>query len=166
MNHSLTYLFETLAQLVDNNAQSEVEMLFEKWPILSEATRGDTSALRIVRDDIKMLKIALKYGVNPDLRDSVGNTLLMDSSGIGDFDQVEILLEYAADVNAQNCSGESPLSIAVARGNVEIAVKLMKAGADIAINVGGVNLGVWADLSGSVKMQTWIYDQFKKRDIT
>lgn len=143
--------------MVDRNAQSEIEIFLKKWPILSEATEGDLSVLQIVRDDTKMLNIALKCGVNPDLRDSVGNTLLMDYSGIGDLDRVELLLDYAANVNAQNFAGESPLSIAVARGHVEIAMKLKKGGADTAILVGGVKLSAWADLSGSAKMQSWIY---------
>ncbi len=156
MNDELKNLLNQLYHYADNRDFYNFTELIKRYPRLQNEAYGDMSAIHIARDNEDLLKIILELGVSPDLRDSVGNSLLMDYSGLGNLNGLSLLLDFSADVNAKNYEGESPLSIAVARGKVTIAKRLLDAGADPNVKVGGVGLSTWASLSGSEAMKNWV----------
>ncbi|CAG2223028.1 unnamed protein product [Mytilus edulis] len=61
------------------------------------------------------LKTILSYGVSPEVRDTLGNTVLHTICGVSHGeaygDVLKYLLEIGADINAQNMYGESVLSL-------------------------------------------------------
>lgn len=102
--------------------------------IINSKTR-DTGegAIHIVtaRDDALYLRVILQQDdANPNLQDRRGNTALVLAAGRGWEEGVSLLLLYGANVNLANASGETPLIRAVQSHNVEIASRLLKAGAD------------------------------------
>ncbi len=156
MDDELKFLMIQLTRYVASGDYCNFIELINRFPRLRYESYADMSAVHIARDNENLLKVVLGLGVSPDLRDSVGNSLLMDYSGLGNLRGVNLLLDFCADVNATNFEGESPLSIAVARGRLAIAKRLLEAGADTSVKVGGVNLSTWASISRSKAMKNWV----------
>jgi len=91
------------------------------------ARTGDTAAL----------EQALTAGLNKDLRDAKGNTLLMLASYHGRTEVVKLLLKAGASVDLRNDKGQTPLGGVAFKGHVEIATLLLDAGADPLADQGG-----------------------------
>ena len=72
----------------------------------------------------------LKQGLDVDLRDAKGNTLLMLSSYHGKTEVVRMLLKSGATVDLRNEKGQTPLGGVAFKGYAEIATLLLDAGAD------------------------------------
>ena len=85
----------------------------------------------IRRNQVDYLQVWLKAGkLNPDTTtgDPEGYTLLHLAAKLGQGGIVELLLEYNADPNSVDGNGETPLDLAVAAGNEEIALQLHRVG--------------------------------------
>lgn len=96
-----------------------------------DSTNGDT-ALHIVtrRSDATYISFLLSRGAAINAQDARGNTALLLAIN-GNCDAcVDTLLARKANVNAANTSGETPLIRAVQLRNVDLADKLLKAGAN------------------------------------
>lgn len=87
------------------------------WPLYSAAEMGD---LQFVRQ-------LLELGANPH-REFTGETALHKAAARDHLDIVELLIQRGADVNAEECDGNTPLSVAKSLECVEL---LLAAGADI-----------------------------------
>lgn len=70
-------------------------------------------------------------GVDPNVRDELGNTPLHYAAGSGHAEAAEELLRLGADVAARNNVGDTPLHKAASRGNAPIAKILVAGGAPI-----------------------------------
>ena len=66
-----------------------------------------------------------------DAVDAEGYTALMRAASEGDLEQVELLLQQGADVNAQSYSGYTALMLAVAGNYGGIAQRVIEQGADL-----------------------------------
>ena len=77
-------------------------------------------------DDI--FRRVIDSGVTANVRDFYGNTPLLTNI---QPEFIPLLIEYGADVNAQNDRGQTPLHIAFREGNVEVVRWLIQAGADL-----------------------------------
>ena len=82
---------------------------------------------QLTPDDI--FRRVLDGGVAANVRDFYGNTPLHTIQRRPEF--IQLLIEYGADVNAQNDRGQTPLHIAFSRGDVEVVRGLIQAGADL-----------------------------------
>jgi hypothetical protein len=83
-------------------------------------------------NDVKNLEIMLKLGVPVDYRDEdTGNTPLMVACQSGQRQAMFYLVEQGADVNAQNIYGAGPLHELIKNKRENLAVWLIKHGADI-----------------------------------
>ncbi|CAH0517760.1 unnamed protein product [Peronospora belbahrii] len=81
--------------------------------------------------DVTKLQKLLDSGVNVDVKDEDGLTLLHWASSTGCFDVVELLLEHAqVFVNVQDDAGWTPLMSAGSAGHCEIVGVLLRKGAD------------------------------------
>jgi ankyrin repeat protein len=78
---------------------------------------------------VKIMKLLLAYGANPNLSDPWGQhcRALCDAAGFGDTEMIKLLLAAGADANATNRIGQTPLHVVE---NEECARLLLAAGAN------------------------------------
>jgi len=79
----------------------------------------------VLHGDLKVVKYLLNKGVNPNLKDKYGQTILMVASDEKHLEVVKALLEKA-DPNIQNEDGWTALMLASEWGNLEIVRELLK----------------------------------------
>lgn len=77
------------------------------------------------------LNIYLEQGIDIDLRDESGKTLLLIASEFNDISMVGLLLESGANTYISNMNDVTPLMFASRNGNVEIVNLLLDYGANI-----------------------------------
>lgn len=70
-------------------------------------------------------------GPTPDIKDSLGETLLHRATREKDVEKLIMFLEIGCHVDATNSDGQTPLHLAIYGGNIETAHILMKSGADV-----------------------------------
>ncbi len=81
-------------------------------------------------NDTDALRLLLKSGLNVNLANQDGNTLLMLAAYNGNLQAVQLLLEYGALVDKKNDKALTPLSGVCFKGYYEIAELLLQYGAD------------------------------------
>lgn len=82
------------------------------------------------QNDVASLKILLDYGLNVDLANHKGNTLLMLAAYNDSFEAVELLLKNGASVDKKNDRAQTPLAGVVFKGYFDIAKLLLQYGAN------------------------------------
>lgn len=82
-------------------------------------------------DDTHTLKILLDSGLNVNLANQDGNTLLMLAAYNGNLNATRLLLQRGADANKLNDKALSPLAGVCFKGYYEIATLLVEYGADV-----------------------------------
>jgi ankyrin repeat protein len=90
-----------------------------------------STRMAILKADAAALRRALDEGIDPNLRDRTGATLLMWAAGARAEQVVHVLLQAGADVNATDLNGSTPLMYAARARALSIASLLLKAGADV-----------------------------------
>jgi uncharacterized protein len=98
------------------------------------------------------LSALLKDGLEVNLRDAKGNTLLMLASYHGKTETVVVLLKARATVDLRNAKGQTPLGGVAFKGYVEIATLLLDAGADPVADQGGSTPADFATLAGKTEI--------------
>ncbi|GGG71927.1 ankyrin repeat domain-containing protein [Corynebacterium pelargi] len=83
--------------------------------------------------DPRTLAEYLDHGVDPNLQNHEGNSLLMLAAYSGNEEALEVLIQRGADVDALNDRGQSPLAGAIFKKEQGVVEKLMQAGADPAL---------------------------------
>ena len=83
------------------------------------------------QDDAQSLKVMLDNGLNPNLANHKGDTLLMLASYHNALNCVELLLAKGADVDKPNDKGHTPLAGVCFKGYGEVARLLLENGASI-----------------------------------
>jgi ankyrin repeat protein len=83
------------------------------------------------------LSALLKQGLDVNLRDAKGNSLLMIAAYQGRVETVAMLLKAGAQVDLRNEKGQTPLGGVAFKGYAEIATLLLDAGADPLADQGG-----------------------------
>ncbi|PSN32604.1 hypothetical protein C0J52_26221 [Blattella germanica] len=116
----------------EENLVKVVECLLElKCDIDCANKNGETPLLQAVERGNEEITIKLlKHGANPNAKNDYGNTAMHYAVGKNLMRVVECLLELKCDFECTTKNGETPLLQAVERGNVEIAIKLLKHGAN------------------------------------
>lgn len=82
------------------------------------------------QNDAASLKIMLDHGLNPNLANHKGDTLLMLASYYNSADCVRLLLDFKAEVDKPNDRGHTPLAGVAFKGYANIAQILLEAGAN------------------------------------
>ena len=108
------------------------------------ARQGETGALTTT----------LQQGLDIDLRDPKGNTLLMIAAYQGRAETVAMLLKAGAQVDLRNEKGQTPLGGVAFKGHVEIARMLLDAGADPVGDQGGSTPADFATMFGRQEILT------------
>lgn len=133
----LASLFKQKALIYQSVVHRELsEEVWEKWDLLNEGNSNqsykDLTALILAAGYgcQKIVKELLNKGVDPNQKDSGGNTPLFEAVNSGHFETVKLLLAKGANVNQSVNSGWTPLMIAVANNHHKIVTLLLNKGAD------------------------------------
>ena len=97
---------------------------------------------------------ALSAGLDVNLRDAKGNTLLMLASYHGKAATVAMLLKAGAQVDLRNDKGQTPLGGVAFKGYADIATLLLDAGADPLADQGGSTPVDYATMFGRQEILT------------
>ncbi|STQ84372.1 ankyrin repeat protein [Helicobacter fennelliae] len=81
-------------------------------------------------NDADSLKIMLENGLNPNLANHKGDTLLMLASYHSAISCVKLLLDFGANVDVPNDRGHTPLAGVCFKGYAEVAKLLLESGAN------------------------------------
>ncbi|MEV8611685.1 ankyrin repeat domain-containing protein [Amycolatopsis sp. NPDC051373] len=79
----------------------------------------------------KELAEFIEHGLDVNVLDEAGNSLLMLAAYHGRGETVEYLLRHGADPDICNARNQSPIAGALFKGETEIVAALKKAGADL-----------------------------------
>jgi ankyrin repeat protein len=126
--------YEFLKAVKDADGNKVTEMLDKPGSTIvntKEQSSGDT-ALHIVtrRSDATYVNFLISRGAAVNAQDGRGNTPLMIAVNGSCFACIDTLLARRANLNLGNASGETPLIRAVQLRNLDLAEKLLKAGAN------------------------------------
>lgn len=96
-------------------------------------SRQNTRLLDAVKvdNDVDAAKSALKNGADVNFKGGMDRAMLYYAVHHGNMTMVDLLLSYKPDINVLDEEGMGPLHEAMAGGHIEIAQKLIDAGADI-----------------------------------
>ena len=95
---------------------------------------------------VEFLRYALENGINPNIKDEYGWTVLHHAANWGNTKVVKALIKAGADPNAKTNSGGIPLQWAASWGRAEVVKVLLKAG----VNPNAKNKDGWAALHYAV----------------
>ncbi|HET8986817.1 MAG TPA: ankyrin repeat domain-containing protein [Trueperaceae bacterium] len=73
----------------------------------------------------------MQRGLDVDVQDADGNSMLMLAAYNGHLDAVRALIALGADVDLPNARGQSPIAGAIFKGEDEVVAELRAAGADL-----------------------------------
>lgn len=82
-------------------------------------------------DESNTLLSMIEYGLNVNLEDHKGNTLLMLATYNNNYKTAKMLIEKGADVNKENSHGHTPLMGVAFKGYLDICKLLVENGAII-----------------------------------
>lgn len=123
-------IFEILKGKVNN--YSSCEEFVKKYDAISylEGEEILELLLNVMRkNNLKLAKLFLENGVDPNVKDSKGLTVLHYAAYCGSRQMVELLLNHGANINAEDKNGSTPLQTAVSEEKQEIVELLLKFGA-------------------------------------
>lgn len=127
-----SYTFLKAVRDADGNKVTEILDKPGQQIINTRDRDSGEGALHIVakRSDATYLNFLLSRGANINMQDSAGNTALLISVNANCDSCIDLLINRKANINLGNSSGETPLIRAVQLRNVDLADKLLKAGAN------------------------------------
>ena len=131
-----------------------VDQLFLQ-PLLDLAASADKPAF---------LALALEHGADPDARDVYGSDPVMFSAILyGRLENVRLLAEAGANVNARSADLTTPVHFAVGANRYEIACYLLEQGADPSLeNKRGSTVGDYIRMFGDGAVSDYEYDWYVK----
>lgn len=83
------------------------------------------------RAEVDTVRLFLAAGMNPDIRNENGDTVLMNAIGANANTVAEVLLKSGADPNARTSNGSTALHLVTLTGNVPACQLLVKYSADV-----------------------------------
>ena len=144
---------DALAAKMTPDAIAEAQKLTLSWQPARRQLRPNALHRAVQDGSLSGLQAALAAGVDVNIRDARGWTVLMHAANQGYTLLVPPLLEANADLNVRAADGATALFIAALHGYTEIVVALLKAGADTSFRgpKGRTALGV-AQVQGHSKV--------------
>ncbi len=123
-----TVMGQLLFQAVKRGDRNRVAGLLRMGAPANYAEKGVTLlSTALDADDYGLVTVLINGGATPDPR--VLGQALFRAATEGGVDKVKLLLKIGANVNYLN-GGKTPLTVALERGNMEIANVLIRAGGD------------------------------------
>ncbi|TWO15411.1 ankyrin repeat domain-containing protein [Campylobacter lanienae] len=110
------------------------------------------------------LEKMINAGLNPNLKNHKGDSLLMLAAYNGSFETTKMLIQKGARVDERNDRGQTPLAGVCFKGNLEIAKLLVENGADIDANNGmGLTPYSFAVMFNRADIAKYLLSKSKKR---
>ena len=151
--------FRRACRFISKNQRDRLAKELRLTPTLKTFSVDDASLIRHASSENKnIVEFLCKNGVDPDVKDTTGGTVLIDASAVGNIDLLKTLVKCGANPSHQNDSGESGFSFACAFNQMESAKVLYAAGADINHSIGenGGKPMDWAMRFGSDEFIEWL----------
>jgi ankyrin repeat protein len=120
--------------LIERGDRAGVQRLLKAGADPNRTSRYDIAPLYLAsaNGDAELIRILVAAGADPKATDAVGETMLMAAVASGELSAVEALLALGADVNARDQQfQQTALMFAARAGLTDIAVRLIRAGAEI-----------------------------------
>jgi ankyrin repeat protein len=99
----------------------------------------------IKRGDIEALRAAFKSGLDPNLANRYGWTILMLAAGKGNSKIGKLLIDMGADLNTRTTGGVTALSHATLAGSASFVELLLAEGASLDCHPHGNSLDIYLD---------------------
>lgn len=146
------------SRFIKNNKIERVLRSLKEYPELKSFVYGDNSIIwNAYNSNRDCLKELLNYGIEVDVPDSAGSTVLMSASANGEADCVRLFIECGCDVNKSNDSGETAFSYACTYDSLECAKLLFAANAQInTIDKGNGSPLDWTIDHASIEFRDWL----------
>lgn len=126
--------YNFLKAVKDRNGAKATDLLGKGGPNLIDTpdfSSGERAIHVVAKDhDLNWLAFLLQKGARVDLKDSQGNTPLIDAARVGFLEGARLLIAKGAQVNATNGLGETPLIVAVQKRDTAMTRLLLSQGAD------------------------------------
>lgn len=126
--------YQFLKAVRDRDGNKATEILSKPGTIIIDTrdqASGETALHIVTRGrDVLWMNFLLSRNAKPDTRDKAGETALMAAAQIGFIEGAQALIQYRANVNLANASGETPLHRAVQRRDAAMVRFLMQSGAN------------------------------------
>jgi serine/threonine-protein phosphatase 6 regulatory ankyrin repeat subunit B len=120
------------AAVSSGNFRSAQALLAGGADVNLAANDGITPLIKLVLEDkwsvLRMAKIFLDAGADPNLQDSFGRSALHYAQ---DSEVIELLIENGANIDLRDSEGQTALHRAAGQGNLDTLVALLKLGADL-----------------------------------
>ena len=111
-----------------NLAQKSKNLTPQEYAKMEEFVKMSFDFAR--NNDAESLKIMLKNGLNPNLANHKGDSLLMLASYHNALNCVRLLLDFGANVDKPNDRGHTPLAGVCFKGYTQVAKLLLESGAN------------------------------------
>jgi len=99
----------------------------------------------IKRGDIEALRAAFKNGLDPNLDNKYGWTILMLAAGKGNSKIGKLIIDMGADLNRRTVGGVTALSHATLAGSASFVELLLAEGASLDCHPHGNSLDIYLD---------------------
>ena len=88
--------------------------------------------------------------------DTQSQTVLHVASKSASLEIVDLLINYKADVNANDMDGFTPLHLAAMHGNIQVVKKLVETNADVNLKVGGKDAADLARMNEETEIEEYL----------
>ena len=117
-------------------------------------------------DEFETLAKMIDAGLDVNLTNDKGDSLLMLASYNGPYNAAKMLLEKVANADQKNDRGQTPLAGVAFKGNLEIVKLLVEYGANIDENNGlGMTPSSFAVMFGRKEVAKFLVNKSKKQTI-
>lgn len=106
--------------------------------------------------DLELITQLLEKGVDINVKDGRGKTVLHYAAGNGNLELVQWLIEHGADVNAKDDKGKSAMHYAADNNNWEVVQWLIEHGSEI-LRHDLYNFWYLANQNGNKNFAQWLF---------
>ncbi|CZE50144.1 ankyrin repeat-containing protein [Campylobacter geochelonis] len=117
-------------------------------------------------DEVSELSAMLEHGLNVNLQNQKGDSLLMLATYNGSFECAKLLVKFGAMVDLKNDRGQTPLAGVCFKGNMQMVKLLVESGANIDENNGlGATPYTFAVMFGHKAIAKYLLENSKKKSL-
>ncbi|KAK3607466.1 hypothetical protein CHS0354_015615 [Potamilus streckersoni] len=129
-SHNPLKLYELQLAIQEGNHKMAEQLLNIGLDLNTAITEQTPLTVAAIVGDIEMVKLLLKHGANPLVKDNQGQTAFHVASRFGHIPVLEVLFSHGVDVDIPNIQCETGLVCAAAHGKFETVLFLLSKGAN------------------------------------